>query len=309
MNMRNLSLLARLCRLIGAMHPEWTARSLKKRIKLFVDGAADIEQIRSWFEISDNPGLCRALERFPLISGAIYWPYINRNWPRTTRLAAIQQHYRLLGGPAQIIARATLNDVELVSFDREYAGLRLVLDKASWFLREGEIVLNLFLHDRRIYSLAFTLGVDGGERLVFVGAIQGSNSEDAQEIYRGITHQLFGMRPRDLLVSALKFLCIELGVIKIWAISTEDRQHNSPYFGGSHDEKVLVYYDEVWLEHGGAPLGNGFFEILPVVRYKDMSEIPSRKRAAYRRRYLMLDRVAQDIRAACGGHIACFKAN
>jgi uncharacterized protein len=173
-----------------------------------------------------------------------------------------------------------------------------------WFLREGEIVLNLFVRDQRFYSIAFTLGVEAGQPLVLVGALQGSNSETAQGVYRDITHALHGMRPRDLLMVGLKLLSGELGIQRIWAVSNESRQHNSPYFGDSHKEKVLVAYNEVWIEHGGKELDNGFFEIPAVVRYKDMSEIPTRKRAAYRRRYQMLDKLALDIKSSCARHAA-----
>jgi hypothetical protein len=61
----------------------------------------------------------------------------------------------------------------LARVDEKYAGLRMVLDKAEWFVREGEIVPNLFINDQRSYSIAFTVGVDTGQPLVFVGAQQG----------------------------------------------------------------------------------------------------------------------------------------
>ena len=205
----------------------------------------------------------------------------------------------MLGGPAAIIAYATFEELELARLDEEYAGLRVVMDKTKWFLREGEIVLNLFVNDQRFYSIAFTLGVEDGQPLIYVGALQGSNVDTAQDIYRNITHALHGMRPRDLLMVALKLLCGELGVSRIWAISSDKRQHNSPYFGKSHKDKVLVAYDEVWQEHGGIALDNGFFEIPVTVIQKDMSEIPTRKRATYRRRYLMLDKLALDIKSCC----------
>jgi uncharacterized protein VirK/YbjX len=103
---------------------------------------------------------------------------------------------------------------------------------------------------------------------------------------------------------ALKMLCGEFGIHRIWAVSSVNRQHNSPYFGGGHKDKVLVAYDEVWIEHGGAVLDNGFFEIPAIVRYKDMSEIPTRKRSTYRRRYQMLDKLALDIKSSCARHAA-----
>ncbi len=294
-----IDMLSRVHRLGRAMHPTLSANSLKHQVKLLGMALMSIQEIRNWYEISDNPLLSQALKRFPLIAGAMYWPYINHTWPMQRRLKTIDQHFRMLGGPAAIIARATFEEVELARFVEEYAGLRLVLDKASWFLREGEIVLNLFIHDQRYYSIAFTLGIDAGQPLIYVGALQGSNVNAAQGIYRDITHALHGIRPRDLLMVSLKLLCVELGINRIWAVSGDNRQHNSPYFGNTHKEKILVAYNEVWLEHGGIELDNGFFEIPAVVRYKDMNEIPTRKRANYRRRYLMLDRLAAEIRSSC----------
>jgi uncharacterized protein VirK/YbjX len=281
------------------MHPDLNLNSIKHQVNLLVKTIKFLPDIRKWFDIQDNPILLQALKRFNLMNGAIYWPYINNIWSMKQKLSTIDTHYRMLVGNASIIAQATFEEVELVRLDEQYAGLRLVLDKAKWFLREGEIVLNLFVNDERYYSIAFTLGYNDGEPIVFVGAIQGSNSDAAQTVYRDLTHALNGMRPRDFLMVALKLICCELGIHKIWAVSTEHRQLNTAYFGEKFREKVHVSYDEVWLEHLGKELNNGFFEIPTVVSYKEMSEIPSRKRAAYRRRYEMLDKLALVIKSSC----------
>jgi uncharacterized protein VirK/YbjX len=291
-------------RLGSAMHPELTLSGIKHRVILLLRTVVFFQAIRDWYSISDNPLLTLALKRFPLMSGAMYWPYINHTWPMQRRLAAIDQHFRMLSGPAAIIAHATFKEIELARLDEENAGLRLVLDKAAWFLREGEIVLNLFIHDQRIYSIAFSLGMDAGRPLLIVGALQGSNTEAAQEVYRHLTHALHGMRPRDLMMVALKLLCGELGISRIWAVSSDNRQHNSPYFGDTHKNKILVAYNEVWLEHGGTALDNGFFEIPVSVRRKDMEQIPARKRANYRRRFQMLDRLALEIKSSSSRYAA-----
>lgn len=299
-----LEIFVRVHRLGREMHPGLKLIGLKRQVILLSRALVLHKDIRNWYEISDNPLLTRALKQFPLISGAIYWPYINQAWSMERRLSVIDQHFRMLGGPAAIIAYATFENVELVRLEEEYAGLRLVLDKAKWFVREGEIVLNLFVKDRRYFSVAFTLGVDDGKPVIFVGALQGSNSELAPGVYRDITRALHGMRPRDFLMVALRLLCGELGFERIWAVSSYNRQHNSPYFGGGHKEKVRLVYDEVWIEHGGRELGNGFFEIPARVKYKEREEMPSRKRAAYRRRYEMLDRLASDIKSTCAQYAA-----
>lgn len=291
--------LIRVNRLGREMHPDWTLNSIKHQIILLIRTLIFLPDIRKWYSIADNPFLLMALKRFPVISGAMYWPYINHTWSMKHKLAAIDQHYRMLDHSKAIITHATFAEVELVRLDEEYTGLRLVLDKASWFLREGEIVLNLFVNDQRFYSIAFTLAANSGQTIIMIGAMQGSNSDTALAVYRDITHALQGMRPRDFLMVALKLLCQELGIGKMWAISSENRQHNSPYFGTSHKDKVMVAYNEIWQEHGGTPLENGFYEIPTVVRQKDMSEIASRKRATYRRRYQILDKLALSIKSEC----------
>lgn len=93
-----------------------------------------------------------------------------------------------------------------------------------------------------------------------------------------------------------------IGTHRIWAVSSNLRQHNSPYFGGGHKDKVLVAYNEVWLKHDGIWLDNGFFNIPAMVKHKDMNEILTRKRATYRCRYQMLDKLALDIKSRCAQH-------
>ena len=289
--------LRRVYRLGREMYPALTLNGLKHQVTLFGRALFFFAEVRKWYGISDNPLLSRALKKFPLMHGAIYWPYIHCSWPMERRLATIDQHFRMLHGPAAIIAHATFEELELVRLDDEYEGLRLVLDKARWFLREGEIVLNLFIKDERFYSVAFSLGLDDDQPIVIVGALQGSNSERALDVCRDMTRRLHGMRPRDFLMAALKMLCVEFGINRIWAISSESHQFNSWYFG--HTSKVLVCYNEIWLEHQGKDLGNGFFEMPAEIRRKSAGEIPTRKHATYRRRYRMLDKLALDIKVAC----------
>ena len=304
MRISSIEILLRLFRLGRKMHPKATARDFKKRITILGTGIFHQQTIRAWYEIVDNPELTAVLEKYPLMHGAIYWPYINHEWPIERRLKTIARHYRLLDRRAAILARAAREEVEVAKLEEHHPGLRLVLDKAIWFLREGEIVLNLFLHDRRLFSIGFTLNDEAGTLTAYVGVLQGSNLDDSLQVYREITHALHGMRPRDFLVAALKFLCRELGVTRILAVSDAARQHRSPYFGDSHKEKVLINYDEVWAEHGGTLLDNGFFDVPIAIKHREPGDIPSRKRAMYRRRYQMLEQVAVDTRATCDRHEA-----
>lgn len=292
-------LLARVSVLGRKMYPGMRPGSIKLNLKMLASAVVHRQAIGKWYGTNDNPLRMRAVGRYPLVEGAMYWPYINHEWSVEKRLKVIDQHYRMLSGAAEILADATFADIELLRMDTDFPGLRLVLEKAPWFLREGEIVLSAFVNEHRVYSAAFTLGVEAGRTVAYVGALQGRNIDNVMEIYRSMTHALHGLRPRDFLLCSLKMLLTNVGVDTIWGVCTENQQHRGKYFGGAHDEKLVADYNEVWKEHGGIGLGNGFFELQPKVIFKDMEDIPTRKRATYRRRYAMLEKLSSELSTVC----------
>jgi len=294
-----VNVLSRLYRLGTLLYPERSFDNLKHRVKVIALGLLNWQVVRSWYAISDNPALTRALKRNPEIQGAIYWPYMHAQWSVEKRLRAIDQHYRLLAHRTAVLDRVISEPVLLADMGPVYNGMRLILDRAKWFCREGEVVLNIFLDDRRIYSIAFSLGLDGAQVVAYVGAIQGSNEQDALSIYRTLTRSCFGVRPRDLVVTSLQLLCEAMGIERLLAISGACHHHNGAYFGASHRDIVHVDYDKIWIEHGGHLGTNGFYEFSARFSERGRTEIPTRKRSQYRRRYEMLAHLAQNIQRTC----------
>jgi len=159
-------------------------------------------------------------------------------------------------------------------------------------------VISLCEETERRYTLAFSLGSVNGETVAYVGSLQGGGgAENMLEIYRALTHALHGIRPRDFLFTSFRLLCRQLGVQRILAISDRARLHRNPYF----KNKVGLFsdYDAIWKELGGVPLDNGFFEFGVPVVYREPADIPTRKRAQYRRRYAMLDGIAAQMERVC----------
>jgi uncharacterized protein VirK/YbjX len=54
-------------------------------------------------------------------------------------------------------------------------------------------------------------------------------------------------------------------------------------------------YDTIWLEHGGTKADSGFFVMSSIMRRRPDEDIPSRKRALYRRRYEFMDMLGKNI--------------
>lgn len=242
-------------------------------------------------------GLGRLVAARPDTVGAVIWPYICLGWDARTRLRRIREHYEAVAVELPLLDIAVEEGLELVDLSAWLpAGIRLVLDKAGWFIREGELVLNLFSGETRLYSLAFSFRLE--PRLVaYVGAIQGRKFEGVLEIYRELTSVLHGLRPRDFLVEAFGIFCEVVGVARIYCVADRSRQNRSPYFG-LVPKDLLQDYDAVWLERGGRPAGPDFFALPVGGTRRDLTTVPSRKRSMYRKRYELLDRIEASLREA-----------
>ncbi len=253
-----------------------------------------------------NPGLGRLVNERPDILNVLVAPYQSTNWDVRTRLCKLHAHYKAMDKLGWLFGPRTEREVELCRIPVIHPRLRLVLDDAIWFADEGPLVFNLFLGDTRIFSLAFALRFEQDVLIAHVGAVQGRNSfelPDIREVYRGLTHAAFGMRPRDLLIETFQLACRHLGVGRIFLVSSDHQQRRDALFVESRRE-VHANYDAIWLERGAWRLDKSTFELPLDARRRDAVDIPSRKRPQYERRYAMLgdasERIAAKLRALQG---------
>jgi len=202
----------------------------------------------------------------------------------------ISAHYDMLRGPLGFLRFAPVVMIGLADVGE---GLQIRLDKPGGFEHEGELVVNLVGGGVRLYSIVFTLGQSGAQRIAYIGGLQGLHSPDALKIYRALTHRMHGLRPRDLLVSAFRSLCCALGVGRILAVTDAKRVSTNAYFTSS--SQVHTSYDSAWTENGGRAAHDGFIELCPQREQRAAEDIPARKRAQYRRRYALIDALAKQI--------------
>lgn len=226
--------------------------------------------------------------------GVVQWPYVSKRWQAEERLAAIAAHYEVVSqGCPQLLLSGRNESLTLADLSEWAERCSLVLDRPKWFMREGELVLNLFQDDLRIASLAFTLGRTEAGMCLFIGAVQGIHkgvdSDTSLTIYRDLTKAFEGLRPRSLLIEVLKHMAVRLGVDRLYAVTDEHRHHRHPYFGANKAQELAANYDVIWLEHGATPSDReDFFEIPMAPSIKPLDTIAAKKRAMYRRRYELL---------------------
>ncbi|MBI6921692.1 MULTISPECIES: VirK/YbjX family protein [Pseudomonas] len=301
-------MLGALVKSVFTLQPGYSLRALNNKYKL------TREIVRQWPELNAFMQRMTAalgqqgLQRLGVdCIGVVQWPYLSKCWEAPQRLEVVASHFEVLAGqfPALLLLGRdeSLTLCELTSYS---PGCRLVLDRPIWFKREGELVLNLFQGDLRVASLAFTLCRDQGGLSMFIGAVQGIHkgidSETSLAIYRDLTKDFEGLRPRSLLLEALKCLARMLGVAHLYAVSDACRHHRHPYFGSDKAHDLAANYDVIWQENGATASNRDDFFTVPLApAQRAEQDIPAKKRAMYRRRQALLDDVFIRLQAALPG--------
>ncbi|MBK4218112.1 DUF535 family protein [Paracoccus caeni] len=282
-------------RLLGRAMPRIAERgNLRLRLRVLASALRHRGRVTA-IAAAPSPALRQiADERPEVLLGPLVWPYLCAGWTADECLDRLRAHYRMLdrlGPPFPFSADERLVLAEL---DDIHPGLRVVLDQPQWFMREGGLTLNLFVDDFRAYSLAFSFSeTSSGDPACLIGAIQGRNTDEAEELYRDLTKAAHGLRPRDLLIEICRILCRHWNIGNLLAVRDSERHHRHPYFGG---KKIAPQdYDAIWQDRGGH-LEDAHFYRLPISpERRDEAEMKPNKRSLYRRRYRFLDRLEADI--------------
>lgn len=278
------------------LHAGYSLRALNNKFKMLVLVAKNWSELKLFCGRMSNALGKSGVEKLGGdCVGVVHWPYISKSWSPKNKLSVLASHYEVVTKSCPQLLLLGRSDSLLLSDLSEFAAdCSLVLDRPFWFMREGELVLNLFQRDLRIASIAFTLCRTDTELCIFIGAVQGIHkgveSELSLSIYRDLTKDFEGLRPRSFLIEVIKYIAINIGVEKIYAVGDGYRHHRHPYFGAHKALELAANYDVIWLEHGAIPSEReDFFEIPMMLSRKPLDSIASKKRAMYRRRYELLD--------------------
>lgn len=299
--------------IINAAHttyPGFSAKTIYNKLKFLVSAFIYYKEIASFYNRLRRVDKLRLFNSEPSIFGVIRWPYINKDWDVRERLDRIATHHEIIKNIPKIfdIKQGIEKEICMISLDSISPNVNVILDRPLWFIREGEIVLNLFLGDLRVVSIAFIFSYnENSERVIIVGAIQGIHSgisrEQSLEIFKKLTKEFAGLRPRTIAIEILRNIALTTQAIHIYAVSEGCRQHHHKYFGYDENKKLITNYDEIWHEHEAVLVSSGFYEIPIEPERKPLIERPSKKRSMYKRRekILMLIReLLEDVIAKSG---------
>lgn len=124
---------------------------------------------------------------------------------------------------------------------------------------------------------------------LWIGAMQGPNMSDAKEIIKQVTKRCHGYRTKNLILYMTQAVARALDIERIYAVT------NYGYYANNHvrlDRKLKTSFSDFWHEAGGWETDDRRFDGLPLIEpRKAIDDVPTRKRAVYRRRFELLDNI------------------
>ena len=147
---------------------------------------------------------------------------------------------------------------------------------------------------RSLYQMMFWINKDkNNEPALWIGAMQGPNTANAKDFVKEATKRSYRYRTKNLILYMTMALARSLDVKHIYAVS------NAGYYAMNHvrrDRKLKTDFGAFWEETGGHVTDDPrFYEVPLVESRKTMEEVPTRKRAVYRKRFAFQDDVDRQI--------------
>ncbi|NRP21456.1 hypothetical protein LPJGGPFB_04715 [Ensifer adhaerens] len=312
-------------RFLGPVHPRTTV-SLGWSCFGRLGPSTPREKRRLWLGILRSPvSTLRWLEKlhviseqslvetipFDLVAKPARRFLLNRLRP-AQRSRLLASHYDVLLdtlGPEDV--RALLTDGGLILstlVGRTGTRYELRLERSSrWLAKEGELSCRLLTVDGGITvaTLSFTIGtiVEAGPVFLWVGGLQGCPKKYGKPFTIQVTRDLFGLRPKDLLIHALYQLKVSFAAKSIMAVSNVG--HVS--FDVRSGRRWMADYDQFWVELGGVARDRYTFELPSSRSRRSIEEVAPSKRSAWRLRQALIDEVRSDISNCTSSRLSSVK--
>jgi uncharacterized protein VirK/YbjX len=165
---------------------------------------------------------------------------------------------------------------------------RVVLSLNDVSFHEGLWQIGLVGADGvRLYSIGFGFT---DERTLLMGNVQGPSLKDeGLDRIRDVTHAAHGMRPPHLLVHTLRVLAAQWGATRLQGVDPENHVKGR---WNLRDSRLRFDYRAFWAEHEATRDAGGNWSLPLDTALRPLEDVPTKRRAMYRRRYALLDALA-----------------
>ena len=303
MNTEKQLLLSKFRQLVLKSHagPRFEHRLRRLLVRLGILSLARSQYVTDWVDMLQFPMMEKILNAHPRLSDKAFRPYIHCGMPTDKRHRAVIDQYKwlLTHLNPQLLEQVFLgNGAEVGRFSLEDGSFyHLVIKHLPRFDMEGEFTLCLVRgsDNKDIFYLTFALMHAGEEIHGYIGGLQGG--QDSAEQIREITRHMHGLRPPAILLFTLRELLRHAGITRLLAVRNASHVYRCLSFKSDRKRRIQMDYESIWMESGGTVLAsNPKFVELPLETVdRPLEEVPSKKRAMYRRRQQFLRELGEAI--------------
>jgi uncharacterized protein VirK/YbjX len=265
------------------------------RFKFLVRGLIYGAWMAPWCEFLELPGMRPFAAKHGRLYLKIQWLYLNDKYRPGKRLEIVRNHYQFVLDrfPKELLSRLTSAEFLHLAYWTvpDLGRFSLRLSHENNFAQEGEMVLDLCHEDSKRPCALLCFSISGLSE-ISIGCLQGgkpvAGDEEisSKDLTIALTRGMHGLRPKNLLLFALRQLAAIWAISGLRAVSTE-RHINAKEFQAD--------YNTFWEEAGGALSADGMYDLSSSFGFRDLQEIKSKKRAMYRHRYRFLETLGQEI--------------
>ncbi len=218
----------------------------------------------------------------------VYYPFLEKNFTTQKKLEYLEEHFKVISNFKKEYQYALYNSVILLLDMSKYnieMNLKLKYDYHTH--KEGEITI--FFEDKKSLNSIFKITGLLSKNIFYIGCIQGQTSND---VIRGLTKECFGMRPHNFLLYCLMEFSRNLGCKSIYAIKSDSHVYT---IKGKTKDRISFNYDTFFKELNVISETPSWHILDIKYPLKDISEIKSKKRSMYKKRYALLENISTDI--------------
>lgn len=272
------------------MNSKPVALKPKDRAKILIGSLLHPRQTRRWLQfVGQNEILQDKLAQFPFAHSKIYRPYLSNRLCCAKRVDVLIAHYRFLSdfGLSDWVRDASQQPQPLVQLEcKSGASMALELSAIHEGHREGELCLRLVYKGEYIFAASLVVFEEDGQPCLMLGRLQGKATDQARELVREATKDLYSTRPAGLLVLAARHFAHLLGCSKVLLVSN----HNRISINLWRRWHITSNYDQMWTEMEAVQRADGNYELSALDKpFIDIEAIASKKRSEARKKLALLE--------------------
>jgi hypothetical protein len=187
-------------------------------------------------------------------------PYLSPQLSYAERIDVLIDHYQIVlkAHYGDLLGKSAARQLKLHEFTgKSEAAYQLTLTAVDASRRDGEMTLRLRSKGVDIYTASFVFATIDGVRCLRLGGLQGLLAIDRTLRIKHITRDLYGCRPRDLILHVLHEIGNGFDCKKIVLIGNDKKLS----FGTTYACKKSSDYDLIWKEWNAAPRDDGDYEL------------------------------------------------